>query len=343
MARTEPASAGVRRRIGALCAALVVASCAANPAPAVLSDFANDWSQAGPPREDHSMQSEKDMAPWRGLWDFADPAASEARLREAEAAADGVAAAELRTQVARALGLQQRFDEARAELAAAARDLPSTGAARVRVLLELERGRLARSSGDLPGAIAPFESAFERANAAGLDYLAVDAAHMLGIAETGDAASLWNRRALGIAHASSDPSARGWGAVIANNEGWNQFEATEHAAALELFEQALVLRRERPEQVEPIWIARWAVARAHRELGRVEEALAEQEALMAEREAANAPDGYVFEEVGECLLLLERADEATPFFARAHELLAQDAWLVANEPERLARLERLAR
>lgn len=293
------------------------------------------------------MEHERDMAPWRSLWDYADPAASEARLREAlvaaDATGDGLAASELRTQVARALGLQQRFDDARSELEETARGLPASGAARVRILLDLERGRLARSSGDAAASIAPFEQAFERANVSSLDYLAVDAAHMLGIAETGEAASLWNRRALGIANASTDPSARGWGAVIANNEGWNQFEAGEHAAALTLFEQALVLRLERPEQVEPIWIGRWCVARAHRELGRVEEALAEQQALLAEREAANAPGGYVYEELGECLVLLERDDEATPHFARAHELLSQDAWLVANEAERLARLERLAR
>jgi len=46
------------------------------------------------------------------LWDFADATGSEARLRAAfDAAPDPVERRELRTQVARALGLQERFTE----------------------------------------------------------------------------------------------------------------------------------------------------------------------------------------------------------------------------------------
>lgn len=338
--------APLRRARAALAPILTIvagaAACAHDPTPFV-------WTApetAGPEDDvsDHSNHIEADMAPWRGAWDFGDPAASEAAFRSAlESEADADRALELRTQVARALGLQQRFDAARTELDAVAEAIGAAGAPRVRVLLDLERGRTARSSGDAAGARGPFERAFELASAAGLDYLAVDAAHMLGIVAPGDEATAWNRRALAVANASHDPGARGWGAVIANNEGWNRFEAGEHEAALELFERALVLRRERPEQVEPIWIARWCVARAWRELGRVEEALTEQQAIAAQREAAGQPGGYTFEEIGECLLLLDRGQESIPFFAQAYELLSEDQWLVANEPERLERLERLAR
>lgn len=51
------------------------------------------------------------------LWDFDDPAGSEARFRQAaDEAADASLALALRTQVARALGLQGRYEEAAALL-----------------------------------------------------------------------------------------------------------------------------------------------------------------------------------------------------------------------------------
>ena len=53
-------------------------------------------------------------------------------------------------------------------------------------------------------------------------------------------------------------------------------------------------------------------------------------------------DGYAYEEVGECLLLKDQADEAKPYFARAYELLSADEWLMANEPARLERLRTLS-
>jgi len=42
------------------------------------------------------------------------------------------------------------------------------------------------------------------------------------------------------------------------------------------------------------------------------------------------------------LLLLNRAEEARPYFAKAHEVLLQDEWLRDKEPERLARLRGLS-
>src|SRR5688572_14951557 len=82
------------------------------------------------------------------LWDFADPAATEAKFRallpQAEAAKDPGYLAELLTQVARTEGLRGRFDDAHKTLDRAEAllkgDMPR---ARVRVLLG--RGRAFRS------------------------------------------------------------------------------------------------------------------------------------------------------------------------------------------------------
>ena len=90
-----------------------------------------------------------------------------------------------------------------------------------------------------------------------------------------------------------------------------------------------------------IRIAKWSVARGLRLLKRVSEALAMQTELLAEFETAGASDGYVFEELGECLLALDRGDESRPFFRRAYEQLSKDAYLAENEAARLARLARL--
>ena len=89
-------------------------------------------------------------------------------------------------------------------------------------------------------------------------------------------------------------------------------------------------------------IARWSMAKMMRHLGRVEEALALQRELLESTERTGAePDGYVFEEIGECLFALGRVDEAAPHFARAFELLKNDPWLRQDEPQRLERLKQL--
>jgi hypothetical protein len=87
-------------------------------------------------------------------------------------------------------------------------------------------------------------------------------------------------------------------------------------------------------------IARWCVGRALRSLQRKAEALALQQELLAEWEKSEEEqDGYVFEEIAECLLILGRAAESQPYFAQAYVLLSQDTWLVAQEKERLERLK----
>jgi hypothetical protein len=85
-------------------------------------------------------------------------------------------------------------------------------------------------------------------------------------------------------------------------------------------------------------IARWTVARCLRSLRRTEESLELQRVLAVELETVGEPDGYVFEEIGECLLALGRSDEARPWFALAHLELSRDRSITEQEPERLARL-----
>ncbi|MBI5706831.1 MAG: tetratricopeptide repeat protein [Armatimonadetes bacterium] len=276
------------------------------------------------------------------LWDFNDPAASEARFVEAEAQArtkgEEAYAWEAKTQVARALGLQRRFEEAHAALEEVRPHVDLSPKVKVRYLLE--RGRVLNSSGD-PAAASPlFQEAFLVAQAAGEEFLGVDAAHMMGIVTSGEESVNWNLKALELARAAQDPAARNWRGSLLNNLGWTYHGQNRYDEALALFEEALAFRIEQGKP-DPVRIAKWCVARCKRSLGRIEEALEEQRALS--QEIAGQQDGYGQEEIAECLLALCRAEEAKPYFARAYELLSADPWLVANEQERLARMEGLSK
>ena len=266
------------------------------------------------------------------LWDFDHPDVSEQRFRAALATATGSDALVLRTQLARALGLQRRFDEATVELDA----VPESEDPLVRTYVELERGRVLNSSGD-PGAARPrFLAALAESEAAGLDDLAADAAHMMAIVEPGEAQIPWAERAIAIANASADPRARRWVGSVSHNLGWTLHDLGRYDEAQVVWLRALAFRQEQGDP-GPLHVAQWTVARGFRSLGQYEEALAIQQELASKVDS----DGYVHEEIGELMLAMGRPDEARPHFARAHEVLSQDQWLANNEPDRLARLAKL--
>lgn len=283
------------------------------------------------------------MATLDELWDYDEPAASEARFRDAvstaETAGDAASADEARTQLARSLGLQDRFDEGHLTLDRVDADHPADD--RVRVRSRLERGRLLRSAGDPHAARAPFEGAWELARALGEDGLAVDAAHMLALVDAPPGEATWHERALELADSSPSSAARKWRGSLWNNIGWARFEAGDLEAALAAFETAVDARREQGQPKETR-IAEWCVARCLRAMDRPADALSIQERLATETAAAGeAEDGYGSEEIAECLLVLGRSDEARPYFARAAALLGADADLAEQEPDRIARLRRL--
>ena len=274
-------------------------------------------------------------------WDFDRPAESEARFRSGLATlpAGSAARLELLTQLDRAQGLLRQFDAAHATLDAVERALPGSPE-RVAIRYLLERGRVFNSARQPERAVPLFHDALLRARAAGEDFLAIDAAHMLGIAAPTDDRLRWNLEAVAMTEKTGDPRARRWLASLYNNIGWTYHDRGDYATALAHFEKALSAWEARGDS-HGVLIARWTVARAYRSLGRYDEALRIQRQLEVECAAADAPDGYVYEELGELLLARGDIAAARPNFARAFELLAHDADLQANEPDRLARLRRL--
>ena len=232
----------------------------------------------------------------QALWDFDDPAQSERRFREAAAAASGVDAAVLMTQVARALGLQERFDEGHAVLDGVGGSGSGAGSDEVRVRVELERGRLLRSAGDPAGAEPYFGAAVASAAAAGLDGLHVDALHMLALVKATSEQVAVHERALALARSSADPDARRWVPSLLNNLGMTYSDLGDWSAALTTFREALTEREQR-DDAGATRIAKWMVGWALRNLGRADEALAVQRALRAELDAVGETDPYVDEEL----------------------------------------------
>ncbi len=280
----------------------------------------------------------------RDLWNWGDAAASEESFRSllprAEATGDDGFRLEIRTQVARALGLQGRFEEAHAELDDVEAGIEGGAHPRAAVRYALERGRALRSSGHPEEARPFFESGWADGRASGDEDLAVDAAHMVALVTTGDEALSWNEKALTLAESSTQDGARRWRASLYHNIGWTHHDSGRFDAALEAFEKAVPLRVEQGK-TGPRRVAEWAVARALRSLQRLDQALAIQERLQAEWSADGGSDGYVEEELAECLHALGRVDEARPWFLRAHASLSADPWMVKNEADRLARLAAL--
>ena len=95
------------------------------------------------------------------------------------------------------------------------------------------------------------------------------------------------------------------GRPLLNNLGWHHFENGDYEQALAVFERALEARERDPQKGVEIEIARYAVGKTLRMLGRREEA-----AVLLERCLENSePDPHFHEELSEIYAALGR-DEA---------------------------------
>jgi len=207
----------------------------------------------------------------------------------------------------------------------------------------LERGRLFNSSGQASEAQTWFQQAWNLARIhEEAAFFAVDAAHMLAIAASSFEETIaWNITAIQYAEASTDDQARGWRGSLYNNQGWTYHDHREYERALACFQKALQWQQEYGT-AHQIRIARWCVGRTLRSLQRTAEALVLQQELLTEWErSGEEQDGYVFEEIAECLLILGQVPESRSYFAQAYDLLSRDTWLATQEKERLQRLQQL--
>jgi tetratricopeptide (TPR) repeat protein len=275
----------------------------------------------------------------RPLWDFSDLDASEARLRARLAQEEtDEGRAEVLTQLARVEGLRGAYDAADGLLEEARGLAGGSGVATTRIALE--RGRVRRSSGDPAAAYPLFESAFASAVAGELWFLAGDAAHMAALAAPDrEASRRWTGRGLELA--DEHETAAYWAGPLLNNLGWDSFDAGDFEGALDAFEAALDVRLRSADE-EPVALARYAVGKALRSLGRPAEAIAHLEPAVAWADARGAPDGWYLEELAEAYAAVGRAAEAAEAARRALPLLFEADPGFANDASRSSRLQLLA-
>ena len=239
------------------------------------------------------------------LWDFSKPELSERRFRSALATASGDDAVILQTQIARTFGLRKDFAQAQAILQSI-EPQARTASPEARVRYALELGRTHASATHPPELLTPdaqaaarraYEEALALARTAGLDALAIDAIHMFAFIDTAPADQLkWAEQALAVVEASTQPAAKAWEASIRNNLGMALHGLGRHEEALTQFKQALAMR-ERGGNAERVRVAHWMVAWTLRSMKRDDEALAIQQRLEREGEAAGQRDPFVFEEL----------------------------------------------
>lgn len=292
------------------------------------------------------ISNKMDKPDFDKLWDYNDPAATEIKFREIlpemEKFGDRDLIAQLHTQIARTYSLRSKFDEAHKILDSVLAMLgEKTPVAEVRYMLE--RGRNYRSSGNVEESRPFFLEAYQKSKERGLDYHAVDAAHMMVIIEKGEEALKWNDIAIRDAENSKDEETKGWLGSLYNNVGWTYFEMNNLEKSLELFEKNVIWHTEK-KTIRGLQIAKWCVARVNRELGNLDKAFDMQMNLLNEIETnKQEQDGYVFEEIGEILYAQNKIEDSKSYFSKAYELLSKDDWLMKNEKARMERIKSLSK
>jgi hypothetical protein len=165
------------------------------------------------------------------LWDYSNPEQTENKFRQIllQFPEDEPDFHELLTQIARAQGLQRKFDKAHQTLDQVEKRVEGQ-ASRARVRYLLERGRVFSSSGKPDAARPFFEQARGLATKLSEDNYAVDAVHMLAIVAPPGSSRDLNLLAIRMAEASSQEKARNWLGSLYNNTGWSQ-EACRRSAS----------------------------------------------------------------------------------------------------------------
>jgi tetratricopeptide (TPR) repeat protein len=231
----------------------------------------------------------------RPYWNFDDPAASEATFRQLlETTTDEVDRIIVQTQIARALGLQGNFEEGMNLIDSVADVDHITLAWRA-----IEMGRLHRSKGEAEPAGANFILAISQTEPEeGVEQdpvvqaLHIDALHMYALMLPPAEQIDFTREAIDKAAMASDPLVRNWLPSLENNLGMAYTELGDWQSGLTQFrgalEDSIALGGE-----SRIFIARYMVGWALRNLGRTDEAFNHMTNLKADLTAAGRTDEYV--------------------------------------------------
>lgn len=249
---------------------------------------------------------------------------------------------ELLTQIARAQGLQGKFEQAFHTLNTADSLLQdSMFVPKIRYLLE--KGRVYYSNKNLDTAKKFFLEAYQFGEKKDLEFYSIDAAHMLGIVAEPQNQMKWNLKALDLAEKSEDQRCKKWLGTLYNNIGWTFHDEGKFGKALAMFKKDLAWRQKNDDLVS-ILIAKWSVGRTLRSLDKIAEAMVIQQELVEDYQKNNMPiSGYVLEELGELHLVQKSDEKAADYFSKAYKILSKDAWLQKFEKDRLERIKKLGK
>ncbi|MBC7988753.1 MAG: hypothetical protein H7Y19_04110 [Luteimonas sp.] len=239
------------------------------------------------------------------LWDYSKPDVSEKRFRDALDGASEDDKLILQTQIAGTLGLRREFVKAREVLATVEPRL-SQASAEVQVRYFLELGRTycspvhsqeLRTPENVERARVSFLQAYELAARARLDYLAIDALHMMPVVDAEPERQLeWNEKALAYLERSDQPEVKGWEASLRNNVGYARRLKGDYEAALSEFRLSRAAH-ERAGRTRNVRIADWMIAQTYRDQKKFSEAIAIQLDLERAWDVDGEPDPYVYEEL----------------------------------------------
>ncbi|MGO4691837.1 tetratricopeptide repeat protein [Glaciibacter sp. 2TAF33] len=158
---------------------------------------------------------------------------------------------------------------------------PDATRERLLARIALERGRL-RVNAERPAEGVPlFTLAARHAAAAGSQFLALDALHMLALADEGQEEE-WAADGLDLLDTVTDDRTRRWGVALHNNLAWHLHDSGRPDQAITHFERALAAA-DAVGTADQRFIGRWALGRCLRTLGRTDEARAIQQVLAEER------------------------------------------------------------
>lgn len=285
------------------------------------------------------------------LWSPLGPAASESAFQELLPEArlltgnDRSHLAELLTQIGRAQTVQGKVSEARLSLEAAEKLLADPQLAcpvSIKIRWLLERGRLYISDKTPSQARVNLVEAWTLAKNSGEDHFVVEIAQMMAIIEPQKHQQEWIAKAIQVAESSPQPKAKRWLGSLFASLGWKLYDLRQFENAFETFQKSLSHLKVHGSARE-VFIARWSTGKVLRTMGKTEEALVIQKALLAELGIGGVRDGRLYEELAECLQTLERSTEAQLYFELAYRELSSDEWVTDNQPVKLKRMKELGK
>ena len=281
------------------------------------------------------------------MWDFSDPLASEKNFREKMKKHSNSAFEvwELQTQVARALGLQEKFFQAFQVLDSIQAGLEYAPVCESKDLVgiryNLERGRILLLTEKIEDSIRYFRFAYKLAMKISAYDLSIDAIKMLlNLTSVNERIDL-GLKGISIATERGNENLYSSIGELATGVGQAYLENKEYQKAIEQFMHARDIFSKLID-AENARTSRRSICIAQRGLGNYKEALLELRMQEEWLKKSDNLDGIVFQEIAENLLALGHSSSSI-YFSKALECFKLQDLIADMDPKRISRIRELSR